>query len=110
MDILLELQRKIKGSSTRVVFPEGEEERIVMAAARVAGQGIATPILLGREDDIKDLAAQKSLSLKGISIMDPSLPAKLESYVAQYCKDRDFPPGAARRHSKQSCLLRSDDG
>ena len=96
MDILIELQRKIRSSSTKVVFPEGEEEKIVMAAARVARQGISTPILLGREDHIKDLAARKGIDLIGISINDPSSPSKLESYIDEYCKDRDFPSGAAR--------------
>ena len=97
MDILLKLQRKIRCSSTKVVFPEGEEEKIIMAAARVVGQGIATPILLGREDNIKDLVARKDLDLTGLSIIDPSSSSKLELYIDEYCKDRDFPSGAARR-------------
>ena len=97
MDILLELQRKIKGSSTRVVFPEGEEEKIITAAMRVAGQGIATPVLLGREDKIKDLVARAGLSLTGITIIDPSSSSKMGSYIEEYCRGRDFPTGAARR-------------
>lgn len=90
-------RRKNRRSSTKVVFPEGEEEKIIIAAVYVAGQGIATPILLGREDNIKDLAARADLDLTGISIMDPSSPSKLEPYIDEYCKDKDFPRGAARR-------------
>ena len=97
MDILLELKRKIRSSLTKIVFPEGEEEKIIIAAARIAGQGIATPILLGSEDNVKDLAARGDLDLTGIRIMDPSSPSKLETYIDAYCKEMDFPRGAARR-------------
>lgn len=97
MDILTELQKKITNSSSRVVFPEGEEERIMMAAVRIAQQGIAIPILLGRESNITGLATKTKLDLNGINIFDPSSPVKLESYVNEYCKMRDFPSGAARR-------------
>lgn len=97
MDILFELEKKIKNSSTRVVFPEGTEERIILAAARIASKGIATPILLGRVEEIKGLASQKNIEMKGINITDPTSSTKLDSYVKQYCKERDFPEGAARR-------------
>lgn len=91
------LKRKLGRSSTRVVFPEGEEEKIIIAAARVGGQQIATPILLGRADKIKDVAARADIDLTGISIIDPSSSSKLELYIDEYCKGVDFPRGAARR-------------
>ena len=91
------LRRKIRHSSSKVVFPEGQEEKIIKAAAVIAGQGIASPILLGREDSIRDLAAGAGLDVTGISIEDPALSPRLESYVDEYCKDSDFPVGAARR-------------
>jgi malate dehydrogenase (oxaloacetate-decarboxylating)(NADP+) len=48
------------GSCQRIVFPEGDEPKIIRAAARVHEEGIGTPILLGDPQEIhakiKDLA------------------------------------------------------
>lgn len=97
MDIINDLKSKIKISATRVVFPEGEEERIIKAASRIVGEEIAKPILLGNESKIKDLALRMCLDLNGTVIINPTASTKLETYVDEYCKDRDFPRGAARR-------------
>lgn len=56
----------------RVVFPEGEHERIIRAAKRVVEEGIAKPILLGRRDQIHASAAALGMPLNGIEIIDPS--------------------------------------
>ena len=96
-DRIVAQKGRIRRSSTKVVFPEGEEEKIIKAAACVVGQGIATPILLGRGDHIRDLAARADIDLAAISITDPTTSSQLEPYIDEYCKDRDFPRGAAHR-------------
>jgi phosphate acetyltransferase len=45
-DILATAKAKIRGQARRVVFPEAGDERIVAAARRLAGEGLATPIVL----------------------------------------------------------------
>jgi phosphate acetyltransferase len=97
MDILRELGGKIKSSSTRVVYPEGEAEKIIMAAKQVVERGIATPILLGREASIKNLESRMGLDPDGIIIIEPSTSPELDSYVDEFCRSTDFPSGAARR-------------
>jgi phosphate acetyltransferase len=97
MGVMAELQAKAKSSPRKVVFPEGTEERIVRAAALVAQEGIAFPILLGNESDIINLSAQADLDLTGLSVIDPLSSPKLGSYVAEYCRVRDIPEGAALR-------------
>jgi phosphate acetyltransferase len=97
VDGIAALKGKIRRSSTKVVFPEGQEEKIIKAVVCVAGQGIASPILLGDEDQIRDLAARGDVDLGGISIIDPTTSSKLEPYIDEYCKDKDFPRGAAHR-------------
>ena len=56
MDALLELKKKIRRASARVVFPEGENDKIILAASRIVEEKIARPILLGRADTIRKLA------------------------------------------------------
>jgi phosphate acetyltransferase len=96
MDVLLELKKKIRHSSTKVVFPEGEIDKIILAASRIAQEEIARPILLGRADTIRKLAVGVVPSLEGISIVDMFAPSKLDPYAKQYSDDRDLPIGAAR--------------
>ena len=41
------------GPRQRIVFPEGEQTKIIRAAARVQEENIGAPILLGREEQIR---------------------------------------------------------
>ena len=97
MEVMAKLRAKAKSSPRKVVFPEGGEGRVVRAAAFVAQEGIAFPILLGSKDDLEDLAAQIDLNLAGIPVFDPLSSPKLDSYVAEYCRARPIPAGAALR-------------
>jgi malate dehydrogenase (oxaloacetate-decarboxylating)(NADP+) len=55
----------------RIVFPEGEHERIIRAAARIVEEKVAFPILLGRASRIEAKAVELGISLEGIRIVDP---------------------------------------
>jgi malate dehydrogenase (oxaloacetate-decarboxylating)(NADP+) len=67
----------------RVVFPEGEEFKVMKAAQILVDEGIAQPILLGEESRIRRLAQEQSLSLEGITIVDPMQSSRRDEY-AQY--------------------------
>ena len=64
-----------------VVFPEGEEPKIIRAAQICVDEGIARPILLGRRENIERIAAQNAISLEEISIEDPETSPRRETYV-----------------------------
>lgn len=51
LDLIFET---VKHNPRRVVFAEGEEERVIRAAVQFKGMGYGTPILVGREDVIRD--------------------------------------------------------
>ena len=44
---------KAKAKPKKIVFPEGEQERILKASQILVDEEIAHPILLGREEGIK---------------------------------------------------------
>src|SRR5690606_31674947 len=54
----------------RIVYPEGEHERIIRAARRVVEEGIAAPVLLGRADRVQATAASLGISLDGVEVID----------------------------------------
>ncbi len=82
--IMRTLINKAKTCPKRIVFPEGEEEKILRAAHILVEEGIAKPILLGDEAEIKLNAAKANVDLAGITIIDPSKSDMVESYTAEF--------------------------
>jgi malate dehydrogenase (oxaloacetate-decarboxylating)(NADP+) len=65
----------------RVVFPEGEETKIIRAAAILVDEGIAYPTLLGRRDAIEECARKANIPLEDITIEDPATSPRREEYA-----------------------------
>src|SRR5258708_25655751 len=65
----------------RIVFPEGEEPKIIRAAAILIDEGIAMPTLLGRRETIEAVARASNISLDDIEIEDPALSPRREEYA-----------------------------
>jgi malate dehydrogenase (oxaloacetate-decarboxylating)(NADP+) len=82
--IMRTLINKAKACPKRIVFPEGEEEKIIRAAQILVDEGIAKPILLGDEVEIKTNAANANLDLTGVTIIDPSKSDKVEGYTEEF--------------------------
>jgi malate dehydrogenase (oxaloacetate-decarboxylating)(NADP+) len=66
----------------RIVFPEGEEPKILRAARIIVDDGIGFPILLGNRDVIERNAAAAGISLEDLAIEDPSTSPHRERYAA----------------------------
>ena len=82
--IMRTLINKAKACPKRIVFPEGEEEKILRAAQILVDEGIAKPILLGDEAEIKAIAEKNNVDLMGITIIDPSKSSMVESYTNEF--------------------------
>lgn len=67
------LLEQLRRHPKRVVFTEGEDIRVIRAAARLVGEEVVAPILLGNKERIRALAAKHEVSLKFIHIIDPPL-------------------------------------
>ncbi|MCL6499796.1 MAG: NADP-dependent malic enzyme, partial [Firmicutes bacterium] len=74
--------QKARRDPKRIVFSEGEEPKILRAAAIVAQEGIATPLLLGREAVVR--ARMEELRINGaIRVVDPDRFDGLETYAQE---------------------------
>jgi malate dehydrogenase (oxaloacetate-decarboxylating)(NADP+) len=56
---------QVKANPQRIVFAEGEEERIIRAAMVFRDNGYGTPVLIGREKQVRE-------TMKGLGITDSS--------------------------------------
>ena len=68
-------------SPKRVVFPEGDEVKVIRAAVQLVDDGICVPVLLGNRAKITSLAEDANIDLEGIEIEDPATSAKREAYA-----------------------------
>ena len=82
--IMRSLINKAKTCPKRIVFPEGEEEKVIRAAQILVDEGIAKPILLGDEAEIKLNAAKLDADLSGVIIIDPTKSDLTENYSAEF--------------------------
>jgi len=80
---------KVRQQPKRVVFAEGEEEPVIRAAASFVSQGLGEAILIGREDEIRNMAEQAGIDLgkAGLSIQNARLSDRNSDY-AQYLYGR----------------------
>jgi len=84
MSLMDQIKAKAKSTRKHILLPEGSEERTVQAAALIVKEGIADVTLLGKETDIQAVAAKFSVSLDGISLLDPEKAEDLERYTEMF--------------------------
>ncbi len=70
---------KARSAPKRIVFAEGEEAKIIRAAAEIQEQGIGEPILLGQEQAIKATIAELGLDYQP-RVIDPWTSPRAEAY------------------------------
>jgi phosphate acetyltransferase len=72
-----QLQRHPK----RIVFTEGEDLRVIRAAARLVALEAAVPILIGRAERIRAMAGQNHISLDFVRVIDPKTSSDLPLFL-----------------------------
>ena len=80
---------RVRRYPKRVVFAEGEEEQVIRAAYSFVNQGLGSAILVGREDRVRQVAANAGLDLaeKGLEIHNARLSLR-NSVYAQFLYER----------------------
>ncbi len=85
-NILNEIKAKAKALQKTIVLCEGEDSRVVKAAADATKEGVAKIVLLGNEAEIK--AKNPEVDLSGVTVIDPLTSEKLPAYNAKLCELR----------------------
>jgi malate dehydrogenase (oxaloacetate-decarboxylating)(NADP+) len=84
----------------KVVFPEGEEPKVIRAAQVIVDEGIAEPILLGNPENIARVARLNAIPLDDICIEDPATSSLRDKY-AEYLWNRRQRKGLSRGEAQQ---------
>ena len=88
MDMLERIRARAAAAPKRIVLPEGEDERTILAAALSVGERIASLTLIGREDIIRERAAKLGANLTGVAILDHKRSSERERYASRYYEAR----------------------
>jgi malate dehydrogenase (oxaloacetate-decarboxylating)(NADP+) len=72
---------KVRENPQRVIFAEGEEEKIVRAAVQWRDNGYGKPILVGREERIHELMKKMGVAADGIEIANAAKSKHVDDYI-----------------------------
>ena len=81
--------RKARNRPMRIVYPEGENEKILRACQIIFDEGIAQPILLGKKERILKKVKELGLDFDTALIIDPRESAEREVYAKKFTKIRE---------------------
>ena len=81
MDFMTKMKDLAKADVKTIVLPEGEEERNLIAAAKITQEGIANIILLGDVEKVKAKAQALSLDISKCRIIDPTTGERFAEYA-----------------------------
>ena len=88
MDILQRFRSLAAARPQHIVLPEGEDDRTIVAAARVTAERIARVTLLGDEAKIRARAAALGASLTNVPVIDHRKADDLERYAQIFYQAR----------------------
>lgn len=71
MSLIENLRSKVRASKPEIVFPEGDDARILRAAIRLNEDGDIKPIVLGDKKELEALAEKEGVKLGDLEILDP---------------------------------------
>jgi malate dehydrogenase (oxaloacetate-decarboxylating)(NADP+) len=88
-EVMRDIMRRARRDPRRIVYPEGENDRIIRASALVLAEQVARPVLLGRPEVIRERAAALGVSIEGAELVDHwNDQARCERYAQRFYERR----------------------
>ncbi|HEU4522456.1 MAG TPA: NADP-dependent malic enzyme, partial [Thermoanaerobaculia bacterium] len=86
--LMYDIYARARQNPKRVVFPEGDQEKIIRAAKILIEEGLAHPILLVRREVIAPLLRKYNIDDAKITIIDITDSPKAEEYARRFAEMR----------------------
>ena len=88
-EVMRPIVKKAQRSLKRIVFPEGDDEKILHACQMLVEEGIAVPILVGYEKKVREKIAELELdALKDVQIVNPETFPLFDEYAEELLEMR----------------------
>jgi malate dehydrogenase (oxaloacetate-decarboxylating)(NADP+) len=105
-EVMRMMVHKAQRAPKRVVFPEGEESKMLRASQILLDEKIAFPILLGSEKRIRARIEELKLNLEGAQIIEPARFPRLAEYIEELYRLRQR-KGVTRKEAAELILNRN---
>ena len=105
--IMRSIGREARRDPKRIAFPHAANARLLRAVQQIVDEGIAKPVLLGRQSEIEAMCEEMSLDLlsRGAEIIDPRTTLQ-QSYIDRFYELRQRK--GLTRFAAQALLQKSD--
>lgn len=88
MQVLDRLQDRARANPRFILLPEGEDERVLTAASRIAALGLARVGVVGKPASLEMRASRAGIDLKGVELIDHLAHPSRDKYVQEYFRSR----------------------
>jgi len=69
-DVMARIKERVAGLGARIVLPEADDERMILATGTIMAEKLASVVLVGQPDAIRALAAEHDVPLDDVEIVD----------------------------------------
>ncbi len=99
MSFLQSVYAKLRRHPKRIVFPDGNDPRVIRAARMFNDRGLGIAVLIGKRDEITAVAEANGVVLEKIAIIDPETSSEMPRFLSlatQLERYRGMEPGELR--------------
>jgi len=82
MSFIETIKQRARSNLKTIVLPESEDDRTILAAAKVLAEKTASPIIIGTEAEIMESASRLGADLTGVQIIDNKTSSEIDKYAA----------------------------
>jgi phosphate acetyltransferase len=86
--VLDRIYEKVRGTKNRIVLPEGNDRRVVQAAAAALEMDVCRPLLLGDPDEARKIASDAGVELGDIEVVTPKTSPQFSDYCDRFIELR----------------------
>jgi malate dehydrogenase (oxaloacetate-decarboxylating)(NADP+) len=101
--VMQNIRQRAQAGPRRIVFSEGEHEKILRASVRLKEEKIAQPILLGRPAVIENKLREMGLGKLSAEVIEPAHSPQLDGYAEEFFQLRQR-YGITRREAREWML------
>jgi len=83
------LVERARANRRRIVLPEGDDDRVLRAAATVLARGIADLIILGEEIEVRSRALELGIDIAAAQVISPFDPVLVQKFAEEYTRLRE---------------------
>lgn len=83
------LVERARSNRRRIVLPEGDDDRVLRAAATVLARGIADLVILGEEVEVRSRALELGIDIAAAQVISPFDPVLVQKFAEEYTRLRE---------------------